>query len=1141
MKWRWTGIILVTLLPVCLKAQSQDNRRTIWLLTGVAIVPDSMVIDPSSIRSLSISDTSLVFNYDHDLHKISIDMDGTNIPDSLLVQFRVAEFSQKSYARRSLTEYDSAALPKDYYLLGKSLPKERQQLFETGNVMTSGRLSRGITVGNTRDLLVNSSLNLTLDGQLTDDLFIKASITDQNIPYQPEGNTAQLQDFDNVFMKIYNKNFSVTAGDILMQNSPSHFLRFYKNVQGSVFKYNTEKTAVNVGASLAKGKFGSVQLKAIDGIGGPYRIRGPQGQNFVVVLANSEKVFLDGKLMKRGFNNDYVIDYNLGELTFNTGVLITRYSRIRVDYEYADTRYDRSILTAGYSRKLTNGYVYVQAYSEKDNKTSPNFDLSQEDFSILQSAGDNPLKAVIPSADSVGFDSDKILYKKEFIEGQEVFTYSTSPDSAFYEVKFSRIGPGLGNYIQTSTFANGRVYEWIAPIAGVLQGEYEPYLVIPAPSKKQMVVLGAKLELNSHESISFETSFSGSDKNLYSELDSYDNRGSAFKLDFQSFERPLSSSLYKLSTGVNLEYLDKYFTSIDRFRPIEFDRDWTYVPISQTANVSDTYLHTWINLEKDPHNILSYSFSRRNKGEQVNGYQQSIMLNKEIGKFRLNSDLFLLNNDQFLAKSIWERVNADLSYDLNKINFGYKIAINHNRISEGDSLLGSANYYNEHMFFLRSSQNVSNTFFNLGFGLRQDYIPSGGILVDATYAKTLNLSFDHSFSKSQKVKLGFIYRSIDDRILNDPYEAQNSLAGRLDWSGSIFNNSITNELTFSVANSRELRKEYIFIQVPIGEGNYNWIDGNNDGIQDLNEFFLAVHFDERNYVKIYIPTSEYVEAFENTINYRFNLRFPLSWKNSGGGKGFLYKISNTTVWTATTKILDESLKYRLLAFAIPLKEMDLLGLQENFRTSWFFNRTNPRYGMNLTYKLNHFVNLLAGGMDERKINSWDFVGRINLNRFYTVRFKGNMGTENSFSEFLLDRDYIIDFRKLTPSIAWQPFPNLRFDMFYGYTSRRNVQNIESGESASIYEIGSEFRLSKVTKSNIRGEVSYARVNFKGSENSPVGYAVLAGLKPGSNINWQVSLQQTLIEGLQLSVNYQGRKSDNSKIIHVGRIMVNALF
>jgi len=1141
MKWRWTSIILVALLPLCLKAQSQDNRRTVWLLTGVAIVPDSIIIDPSSIRSLSNSDTSLAFSYDHGLHKISIDKDGADIPDSLLVQFRIAEFSQKSYARRTLSEYDSAALPKDYYLMGKSMPNERQQLFETGNVMTSGRLSRGITVGNTRDLLLNSSLNLTLDGQLTEDLFIKASITDQNIPYQPEGNTAQLQDFDNVFMKIYNKNFGITAGDILMQNSQSQFLRFYKNVQGAMFQSATEKTMVNMGASLSKGKFGSVQLKAIDGIGGPYRIRGPQGQSFVVVLANSEKVYLDGKLMKRGFNNDYVIDYNLGELTFNTGILITRYSRIRVDYEYADTRYDRTILTAGYTRKLSKGSVYVQAYSEKDNKTSPNFDLSQQDFSILQSAGDNPLKAVTSGADSVGYVSDKILYKKEFLEGQEVYTYSTSPDSAFYEVKFSRIGPNLGNYIQQSTFANGRVHEWIAPIAGVLQGEYEPYLVIPAPSKKQMVVLGGKLNLNSHESMSFETSFSENDKNLYSQLDSFDNGGSAFKLDFQSYGRPLSSSLYKLSSGVNFEYLDKYFIPIDRFRPIEFDRDWTYVPTSQTENVSDTYLHTWISLDKDPRNILSYNFSRRLKGEQVNGYQQAIILNKEIGKFRLNSDLFLLNNDQFLAKSIWERVNADLSYDLNQINLGYKIAINHNRISEGDSLLGSANYYNEHVFFVRSSQNVSNTFFDLGFGLRQDYIPLGGQLVDATYAKTLNLSFDHSFSKSQKVKLGFIYRSIEDQIQNDPSEVQNSLAGRLDWSGNFFNNSIRNELTFSVANSRELRKEYIFIQVPTGEGNYNWIDGNIDGIQDLNEFFLAVYFDERNYVKIFIPTSEYVEAFENTINYRFNLRFPLSWKNSGGSKGFLYKISNTTVWTATTKILDESLKERLLAFAVPLKKMNLLGLQENFRTTWFFNRTNPRYGMNLSYKLYHFVNLLAGGIDERKNNSWDLVGRINLNRFYTVRFKGKAGSENSFSEFLLDRDYIIDFRKLTPSIAWQPIQNLRFDMFYGYTSRKNVQNIESGESASIYEIGSEFRLSKVTKSNIRGEVSYARVNFRGSENSPAGYAVLAGLKPGSNINWQLSLQQTLIEGLQLSVNYQGRKSDSSKIIHVGRIMVNALF
>jgi hypothetical protein len=56
-------------------------------------------------------------------------------------------------------------------------------------------------------------MNLQLDGKLNEDLFIQAAISDNNIPIQPDGNSQQLQEFDKVFIKIYNDRISLTAGD----------------------------------------------------------------------------------------------------------------------------------------------------------------------------------------------------------------------------------------------------------------------------------------------------------------------------------------------------------------------------------------------------------------------------------------------------------------------------------------------------------------------------------------------------------------------------------------------------------------------------------------------------------------------------------------------------------------------------------------------------------------------------------------------------------------------------------------------------------------------------------------------------------------------------------------------------------------
>ena len=101
-------------------------------------------------------------------------------------------------------------------------------------------------------------------------------------------------------------------------------------------------------ASVAKGRFASINVDPIEGVLGPYRVRGPNNERFIIVIAGSEKVFVDGIELTRGFDNDYIIDYNLGEVTFTNKVLITQFSRIRMDFEFSDQNYARSIFQASH-------------------------------------------------------------------------------------------------------------------------------------------------------------------------------------------------------------------------------------------------------------------------------------------------------------------------------------------------------------------------------------------------------------------------------------------------------------------------------------------------------------------------------------------------------------------------------------------------------------------------------------------------------------------------------------------------------------------------------------------------------------------------------------------------------------------------
>ena len=64
---------------------------------------------------------------------------------------------------------------------------------------TSGNITRGLTVGNNQNGVTNSTLDLQIEGKLSDKVTLKASIIDTNLPIQENGNTYKLNEFDQSF------------------------------------------------------------------------------------------------------------------------------------------------------------------------------------------------------------------------------------------------------------------------------------------------------------------------------------------------------------------------------------------------------------------------------------------------------------------------------------------------------------------------------------------------------------------------------------------------------------------------------------------------------------------------------------------------------------------------------------------------------------------------------------------------------------------------------------------------------------------------------------------------------------------------------------------------------------------------------
>src|SRR5690554_7732314 len=447
---------------------------------------------------------------------------------------------------------------------------------------TSGSISRSITIGNNQNAVVNSQLDLQITGKLSDKVSIRASIQDANIPAQESGYSQSLNEFDRIFIELFGDQWNIRAGDIDLTNSRSYFGRFTKKVQGislsgSMKTDNGGTYAATVAGALVKGIFSKSEFKGQEGNQGPAKLVGPNGELYIMVVSGSERVYVNGLLLKRGENEDYVIDYNAGEIKFNPTFPITSNMRILVEYQFTDRNYTRFIGYGGadyISEKLDLG-VYI--YSENDAKNQPlQQNLTEEQVAILQAAGNDRDLMIAPSAIPDTYSENKILYKKEFINGQEVFVYSNNPEDELFNVRFTLVGENNGDYRISEQNAISRIYEYAPRVNGVKQGNYDPVIRLNPPMKLQVGGVNGSYHPSEKTLIDFEVAASNHDQNLFSNIDNEDNVGFAGRLALKQRILTAKDSL-KVDAYGSLDYVQNNFETIERLYNVEFNRDWNLV------------------------------------------------------------------------------------------------------------------------------------------------------------------------------------------------------------------------------------------------------------------------------------------------------------------------------------------------------------------------------------------------------------------------------------------------------------------------------------------------------------------------------------------------------------------------------------
>lgn len=1125
---------------------SNQRQKKINVATGAIIPLDTLSIAPQSVKVTGdnglATDSSL---YKIDYAKAILYWKGSE-EKTLIIRYTVFPILfSKSYYYKDIKQIENLPIDNSKFHIYKPQLIENT-LFSLNGLNKSGSITRGVMFGNNQNLSVNSNMVLQMSGKIGNDIEILAAISDDNLPIQPDGNTQQLNEFDRVFIQVKKDSTILTAGDYELKRPNSYFMNFYKRTQGAMISHDFKtaagiKSSTTVAVAVAKGRSAQQKIEGQEGNQGPYRLTGNNGEAYIIVIAGTERVFIDGVALVRGHDNDYVMDYNTAEITFTAKQLINLNSRIAIEFEYSDKNYSRSLNYLNQRFETENLAFRINYYNEKDNKNQPFLQsLNDDQKQFMAGLGRNISQAYYPNVTEVGFNENEILYEKLTSPTNVVYyRYSTDPQAAKYRVGFSFVGDGQGNYqLNEQSSANGKVYNYVAPVAAVPQGNYEPITLLVTSKQQQLVTVAADFKPKPNTIFSSEFAVSQNNLNLFADKSVANITGYGLKL---AAAHPflLNENGLKLNTSATYEYVSNAFEPIERYRDIEFNRDFNLEPI--TAEATEHLLSANAQLYQSPEKNIAYTLNTFIRDEFYRGYLHKVETKYKLGAYSLRYNGSALKSNSTLTKGDFYKQDLDLHRPIFNMIAGLAFEQQYNQTIDKNTtdLTGNSFAYQLYKLYLQSKPSQRNRY-KIDYTFRQDQLPRGTSLLNSSHAQSVNLGMELTKNTNSALNLTAGYRKTGYTNNFASVNIDESLVGRLDYNLNALKGFINTSVYYEVGNGQEPRREVTYLEVVPGQGTYAWNDYNGNGIKELDEFEISRFPDQAKYIRIFTSSTTYVRTNFTGINQSIRITPSALLKGTQGFSKFVNRFTNQLSYKIDRKILAGSGLSVYNPFNTEIDAANLISLTSFFRNTLFFNRSNPKLSADFNYIADGGKSFLSNGFDSRKRNEMGLRLRSTPTRSVNVQLTLNNGSKNYSSELFVQRNYLINYLELLPAFNYQFTADFRLTLAATFAQQNNAAQY-GGEKNRNVTLTTESRYNVLKKGVLTGKLSYINNKFSGNGNSTIGYEMLSGLQTGNNYTWGLGLQRTIGNGVQLNVSYEGRKSEAVDVVHTGNMQVRAYF
>lgn len=679
---------------------------------------------------------------------------------------------------------------------------------------TSGSIFRSLKLSPYGGTDFTGGLNLQLQGKLGNDFQVSGVLSDQSMPIQPEGNTQTLNEIDQVYLQVTHPHGQVTAGDIKFSIKQGKFLQLERQLIGLKGELNTPRLNVQAVYAGTKGNYKKLEMKGQEGQQGPYFLTSETGSRDIIVVAGSEKVFINGAAATRGENNDYTIDYSTGELFFTPRQLIENDTDIYIEYQYSDFQYNRNLIggnwkiLSGKRGSLSAGWI-----SELDNISASQLNLSRSEQDSLQQAGDSDVFISGAVADSSG---EYLLINGIFVhQSQTVDSVAAQHYKVFFQNDI------LNGSYSRKIGTDGRLFYEFVPENERLSNQdyYSPVKQLFRPKRQQLLQLSGAYSGSEYLSIKTDLSLSEMDQNRLSDLDDDDNLGLAYNIR-------ITGEKVRLADDILLNYQlinwgqDNRYSTLQRDRSVQFAREWN---TESVENITENMLVTGFSLERKLFKLAA-DMTRYSVGEQIKLRKQADLtgssgwlkqIEAQVSEVSAKSEYLLQTNGLFAF--LPGRINPFYDY-------------------QGEYNRGRSRFLQQ---IVGININLTSTTGKIGIGQRDDWWESDTI---AAGLEMLSQGYFGTVDLEGRSKNGWKYDLVYRKRIKTEYQSKEKINFEL-FQGNI--NYLNNLKPLRLDSRTRMEETFtenraiVYDSIGTGLGNYRYDPQFNEYIPDPNGAFIA--------------------------------------------------------------------------------------------------------------------------------------------------------------------------------------------------------------------------------------------------------------------------------------------------------------